>query len=167
MGKKDKTEKKPATEKKARKTRDKMRSRKESPAGHFADKLRAYSKQANAVMAKVEKFPGVAEAVTTEDVIAALEKLASESFVPARGKGGNRGTQFTIGQRVTLTAEAIAMLKPQQPNVDKVAAFVGEGYDGGKSVPVRANGPKLDDPWIGFVSKKWITAFADTVAVAA
>lgn len=160
MSDKKKGSKKAATKKDGtpRKTRVPMRSRKESVAGHFADKLRAYSKQANDVMAKVEKFPGVSEANSAQEVIDVLEKLAAENFKPARGKGGNRGPSFTVGQAVTLSENARNLIKTQAADIDSLDLFVGVNYDGGKQVPIRAGGFGLEARWIGFVWKKDVAA---------
>ncbi len=145
-------------EKKPRKARAVMRSRKDSVAGHYADKLRAAAKHANDVMAKVEKFPGVAEATGTDAILAVLETLAAEGYKPARGKGGNRGPVFTVGQQITLSQEARDLLRPQFPSIDAQALFVGAGYTEGKQIPVRAGGSSLTDMWIGFVWKKSVSA---------
>lgn len=147
-------------EKKARKTRAKMRTKKESVAGHFADRLTANAKQRADIMRAVSGFPGVDQVSTSDGVIAVLCDLADKGFKPERKKGGNRGPQFAVGQKVKLASEAVNMIKSQCPEVEVIETFVGVGYDGGKSVPVRGGGSALTDKWIGFVSKKFLTASA-------
>lgn len=158
MSKKDKPAK-PAKEKKPRKIRAKMRSRKVSVAGHFADRLAANEKQRQDIYKAINSFPGVDPTVqTVETVHATLTRLAADGFVPTRKKGGRKGAQFTQGQEVHLSPEAVALLVTQCPKVATVKTFVGAGYDGSNVVPIRGNGFSLDDLWIGFVSKKWVNA---------
>lgn len=141
-----------------RKVREPMRSRKDSVCGHYADKLKAYQKQANDVMAKIKNFPGIAEATSTDEIVAVLEALAAKDFKPARGKGGNRGPVFTVGQNVTVSDNARALIKTQHADIDSLDLFVGVNYDGGKQVPIRAGGFGLESRWIGFVWKKDVAA---------
>lgn len=143
--------------KKDRKVRAKMRTRKESPAGHFADRLAANMKQREDIMRAVSGYPNVDPTVqSAHDVCLTLNRLAASGFVPARKKPGARGATFAVGQQVSLSDEAKALLKTQCPKVEVIDTFVGEGYDGGKTVPIRGGGSTLDDLWIGFVAKKWI-----------
>jgi hypothetical protein len=157
---KDKTKSaKPAAEKKPRKARAPMRSRKESPAGHFADKLKAYSKQANDVMKKIEGFPGVAEASGTAEIVAALEKLAAEGFKPTGKRGGRKAT-FSVGQEVKFKPDFAATVAVDQPEVTG-RLFVSFSYKpetDGDTIPVRAGGPNLGDgPLVGRFSRKLLT----------
>lgn len=164
MGKTEKkTEKKVATEKKPRKARAVMRSRKDSPAGHFADKLSAYAKQTNDVMAKVAKFPGVEEAKANGlvGVIDCLNQLAASGFVPAKGKGGNRGPSLTPGQRIYLDQASRDLLRPNFPAIDTTETYVSTSFvpaENTKTVPVRGGSADLDKgAWIGFVSKRSVS----------
>lgn len=150
--------KKTQAPKKERKQRTKMRSRKESVAGHFADRLAANIKQHGDIMRAVAGFPGISQSATTAEVVSVLNSLANAGFKPERRKGGNRGPSYAPGQPIKLAPEAIALLKPQFPQIDAIATFVADNYDGGKSVPVRAGGSGLTDTWVGFVSKKLVAA---------
>lgn len=151
------------TEKKARKQRAKMRSRKDSVAGHFADRLAANEKQRQDIFRAIKDFPGVNPTVSSvHDVAEALESLAADGFRPERKKGGNRGPVFTPGQKVTLATEAIELLKPQMPDIDTRDLFVSVSYVPGTkgAIPVRANGAQLSDQWVGYVAKKSVSAAA-------
>lgn len=148
----------PATEKKPRKQRAKMRTRKESPAGHFADRLAANAKQASDIVRAIAKYPGVEAGMGTGDLIAHLNDLAASGFVPARGRGGRTAVTFAPGQSVTVAPECVSMLK---------SLFVAAGIDGAeftiaqsyspqpkdKQIPLCANGSP-----VGFVSRKFVTA---------
>jgi hypothetical protein len=168
MGNKDKKKNdKPKTERKPRKERAKMRSKKESFAGHFADRLAANEKQRADIMKAIAVIPGA-----TDDVLSVAGRVeflniaAASGFVPERKKGGNRGPQFKPGQEIELHPEAIAMLETNIPKVKTAKLFVSTSYNPGgkeKTVPVWADAP-LTGTWVGYVSKKWV---ADATPVAA
>ncbi len=152
MGKKNTTPK-VAKERKPRKQRAIMRTRKESPAGHYADRLAANHKQFADIMKAVAHFPGHPTSVDE------LNDLAASGFVPERKRGGRTAVTFQPGQRVTLADEARNMLRPQFPDIDTATVFVTTTYapNGVKVVPIRADSPELTGRWVGFVSKSFVT----------
>ena len=145
---------------KPRKARAVMRSRKDSPAGHFADRLAANQKQYGDICKATAKFPGVAEAKTTDDMISVLNRLADAGFKPERKRGGRTAVTFTAGQMVTLSQEARDLLRPQfGPDIDNVPCFIATSYTptaNMKQVPVRADVADLNGRWVGFVTKGWV-----------
>lgn len=162
MGKKS-DKPKVAKEKKPRKQRTVMRSRKDSPAGHFADRMAANQKQLGDIMKAVANYPGIAEAQTPSDVVSVLNRLADSGFAPERKRGGRTAVTFTPNQRVTLADEARNMLRPQIPDIDTATLFVAATYNPTerlKVVPVKADSGALDGRWVGFVNKGFVNAAA-------
>ncbi len=163
MAKKEKKAK-PVTEKKARKVRAKMRSRKDSPAGHFADRLAANVKQFNDIMTAVAGWPGVTEATSAAEKFAVLNELAEKNFVPARKNSGRKALAYVAGQKVALSPEALAMVKQlftAAGVTDESAFFVSDGYVAAPKdtqLPIRLGSSELTAPPVGFITKKWIAA---------
>lgn len=161
MGKKKNAATKPEP-KKDRKVRDKMRSRKDSAAGHFADRLAANIKQREDIMTAVKNYPGVDPTVqTAHDVHKELAELAVANFVPPRKRSGRSAVTFVAGQKVTLAADAIQMLKTQFPKFvtefDTAEFFVSDSHtDNSKAqLPLRMGASNLDAFFLGFISRKW------------
>lgn len=157
-----KAETKPAGEKKARKARAVIRDRATNPAGHFADRLQNYDKQANDVMSRIEKWPGIAEAVTTAEICAVLETLDASGFQPPKRTPGAKKVVFSAGDRVVFKSEAAAMIGRDMPEFANGAEFfVGFSYDpatDGENIPVRANDATTGAP-LGRYSRKLLAPF--------
>jgi hypothetical protein len=163
MGKKNdkkNTEKKTAAPKE-RKQRAVMRSRKVSPAGHFADRLAANVKQRADIMKAVAAYPGISDAQNVVEVTDVLNQLAADGFVPERKKGGRKGVTFAPGQKVMLEPDAINLLKTLFVAAginDASEFFVSDGYTAqpkDTQLPLRLGSSALDATPLGFVSKKW------------
>lgn len=168
MGKK---EKKQTTVPKTRKQRAKMRTRKESFAGHFADRLAANIKQRNDIFAFVKDVPGIAgvEDISAVDACAVLNRLADEGFAPAKKRSGRTAVTFTPGMQVVCAPECVQMLQTQFPADDYATAkfFIGDSYapTGDKKkdtqIPLRKGSSKLTEGTpLGFVSRKWVSPAA-------
>lgn len=162
---KKKTETKKSTEpKKERKQRAVMRSRRDSPAGHFADRLAANVKQRADIMKAVAAYPGVSELLPTTANIEALNVLAANNFAPARKSGGRKAVMYAPGQKVFVDANAIGLLRQFFPILgvtDESEFFVSDGYIAqpkDSQLPLRIGSSALDAPPVGFVSKKSVSA---------
>lgn len=155
--------KKPEAPKKERKQRAVMRSRKDSPAGHFADRLVANFKQRADIVKAVENFPGI-DAGDVYSMVAVLNDLASKNFAPARKSGGRKAVTYAPGQRVFLDKDALGLLKQFFPILgvtDESEFFVSDGYTAqpkDTQLPLRIGSSALDAPPAGFVSKKSVSA---------
>jgi hypothetical protein len=162
--KKTNENKKPATEKKERKQRAVMRSRKDSPAGHFADRLAANVKQRADIMKAVANFPGVSDDLSVGETVGLLNGLAEKNFAPARKSGGRKAVTFAPGQKVYLNADAVGLLKQFFPILgvtDETEFFVSDGYTAqpkDSQLPLRIGSSALDAPPVGFISKKSVGA---------
>ncbi len=163
MAKKEKKTK-PVTEKKPRKVRAKMRSRQDSAAGHFADRLAANCKQYSDIMTAVSGYPGIDPNAVPSANVATLNELAEKNFVPARKNSGRKALAYVAGQKVALSADGIAMLKQFFPILgitDESEFFVSDGYVQGPKdaqLPLRFGSSDLLAPPVGFITKKWIAA---------
>lgn len=164
MGKK-KGNAKPAVEKKERKQRAKMRSRKENAAGHFADRLASNMKQREDIMNAITGFPGVDPLnQTVAETRTALNELAEKGFVPARKNSGRKAAVYVAGQKVALSAEALALVKQLFTAAgvkDDSEFFVSDGYVAepkDTQLPIRIGSSDLLAPPVGFITKKWLGA---------
>lgn len=179
MAKNEKSEKKktekPATEKKVRKARAKMRSRKDSFAGHFADKLASNVKSINDVAKAIKGVVGVdvdrlmGAATLVMERATELNTLAEAGFTPVAKKRGRQAQPIVAGQRVYLAPEMINQFKRDYPSIETCAVFVSDSYNAesdGNAAFLRMNGSDTQSPPLGRVSRKLFTVNAPAESVA-
>jgi hypothetical protein len=132
---KDKKKSGEKTKRKAPPPRKAMRKYKDSPAGHFSDKIEAHTKALNKIGLKMFGWAGVESLDLTnlKLVKAQLDTLAAKNFTPPRKKGGGRGININPGMKIYLKTEGIDFLKAQFPEIttDTVLndLYIGLGTD--------------------------------------
>jgi hypothetical protein len=161
-----KTPRKPRTTEKAPKRKDNYVAFESYQAKRIIKTIQGLEKRTEPFGIDAHKLTGEAQGALVELV----NRLAEmpQDFKPARKGGPGRGAAFTIGQRVTLNADAMARVKALFPGVSDDCWFriATTAKPGDKMIPIVCSGVdgELAPFFVDRAQRKELTPFVeDTV----